>query len=204
MRVGIGDDAVDLHRLGHDAAEVFPHAERDGLALARALLGKGDGEIVERALVAAIVGRDQPPELCRDAAADIERRRAHQRRDQPQRQVFDAIAQIVQQAWHWHWAVARGSERTCPRRPGVKALRAALRVKSRRVSARTGAHQARQRPRRVGPPRIDQAAQRRDVGQQMQPDAPQRLGGQKICEQRAVEEIDQSVRVEHVAGAGCW
>ena len=67
MRAGVGDDAIDLHGLGHDAAEVLPHRERDGLALLRRLLGKGDGQVVQRALVAAIVGRDQAPGLGRDA-----------------------------------------------------------------------------------------------------------------------------------------
>jgi hypothetical protein len=80
---GIGDDAVDLHGLGHHAAEVFPHAERDRLALPRRLFGEGDGQVVECPLVAPVIGSNEPPRLGRDAAAEIERHHAHQRRDQP-------------------------------------------------------------------------------------------------------------------------
>ena len=78
---GVGKDAVDLHGLGHDPAQVLPHGERNGLALLRCLLRKGDRQVVQRALMAAIEARDEPPGLGRDLDADIDRDDAHQCHD---------------------------------------------------------------------------------------------------------------------------
>ena len=55
-------------------------------------------------------------------------------------------------------------------------------------------HEARQVSGRSHAALHDETAQRPDVGEQMQPEAAQRLHGEKIAEQRAIEQIDEMVR----------
>ena len=93
--VRVSEDAVDAHGLDHDAAEILPRRKRDLLALLRRLLGEGALEIGERALVAAVMWRDQPPSLGRDGAGEVERKQPHEPDQEAQADIFGLVAQVA-------------------------------------------------------------------------------------------------------------
>ena len=95
--VRLFQDAVDIHRLRHDAPEILPHGERDPLALFRCLLGEGAFEIGQRAFVPAIERRHQPPDLGRDRACDIDREQPHESDQEPQHGIFQPVLQIAKE-----------------------------------------------------------------------------------------------------------
>ncbi len=90
----LADDAIDLHGLGHDAAEVRPHGARDALALRLGFFRKCDRQIGHRAFVPSVQRRDQRPRLGGHGDAHVERCQAHQRDDEADEGVFETVAQI--------------------------------------------------------------------------------------------------------------
>ena len=93
--VGLLEDAVDIHGLDHDAAEISPHAQRDPLPLLRRLVREGALEIGERALVPPIIGRDQPPDRRRDRASHIDGKEPHQADQDAQAHIFEPVLQVA-------------------------------------------------------------------------------------------------------------
>ena len=85
-----------MHMVSTMTRPRFSHAAtRDPLALLRRLLGEGALEIGERALVAAIIWRDQPPSLGRDGAGEVERKQPHEPDQEAQADIFGLIAQVA-------------------------------------------------------------------------------------------------------------
>ena len=54
-------DRVEMKTLGENAPEIFPHAQRDLLVFLELRLGESDGDVIERAAMAAEPRRDAPP-----------------------------------------------------------------------------------------------------------------------------------------------
>ena len=94
----VGDDLIDAHRLGHDAAEIFPMLERDGFALVFGLFRKRDPQIVERAVVPFRIddGRQAAPAPRRKVRCRIERDDAHDADDGAQQHIFEPELQVTQ------------------------------------------------------------------------------------------------------------
>jgi hypothetical protein len=88
-------DPVDIHGLGHDASEILPHGARDGLALLSALLRESTLEIGQRAFVPPVIGGDQPPHLARDGASHVDREQPDDADEEPQHEIFRAVAQVA-------------------------------------------------------------------------------------------------------------
>src|SRR5262249_27283857 len=101
--IGFAENAIDLHGLGHDTTEVLPHGERDRLALGERLLGKGDGQVIEGALMAMVKACEQAPCLGRHVHAEVERNAAQSGFDEPQGHVFSAVAKVLK-VRHCVWA----------------------------------------------------------------------------------------------------
>src|SRR5215468_2295796 len=101
--IGFTQNAVDLHGLGHHTTEVLPHGERDPLALGERLLGKGDGEVFEGALMTMVKACEQTPRLGRHVHAEVERNGAQNGFDEPQGHVFGAVAKVLK-VRHCVWA----------------------------------------------------------------------------------------------------
>ena len=160
--------------------------------LVLALFGKGDGEVVERALVAlGIDDRCEPaPGERGGAGGGVQRQRAEEAGDEPQDQIFEAILQIAQQ----RSAVFIG------RPEWIRGLRRGLRgdangaaspSRGRGSSApgacmRRGVTKEGARPSRMARRRNGLIAFRA-----CRPSAPQQLDRQQAGDQAAIEQIDR-------------
>ncbi len=96
--LGLGQEAIDAHRLDHDAAEVLPMLEGDLLAFRFALFGQSEREVGQRALVALGVDeRRKPAPAPRGGARrHVEGEGAKETGDEPQNGIFGAPLQILE------------------------------------------------------------------------------------------------------------
>jgi hypothetical protein len=91
---GVFDDAVDVHRLDHDPAEIVPGGNGDAFTLFGRLFGKRPLEIGQGALVAPVPLAQDPPEESGDIACGVERDETDEADQKTKARIFEPVFQV--------------------------------------------------------------------------------------------------------------